>query len=63
MGYINEFRAKLSQMIDQGKRDEALKYAADTCLESYRNGVKIGSGADEKDVRKAKRYTQRARGK
>ena len=62
MGYINDFRAKLSQLIDQGKREEALKLAADICLESYRNGMKAAS-AEEGDVRKANRYAKRTKGK
>lgn len=38
MGYINDFRAKLRQLIEEGETEHALKYAADTVLESYRNG-------------------------
>jgi hypothetical protein len=60
MGYINDFRAKLSQLIDQGKREEALKLAADICLESYRNGMKAAS-VEEKDKQKAKRFAKRSK--
>jgi hypothetical protein len=61
MGYINDFIAKLRTLIAEGKRDEAVKYAADTCLESYRNGIKAASGVEEKDVRKAERFARRSK--
>jgi hypothetical protein len=44
MGYINEFRGKLASLIEEGKEAEAVKYAADTVLESYRNGQEAGQG-------------------
>ena len=61
MGYINDFRAKLGALIEEGKVDQAVKYAADICLESYRNGMKAASGVEEKDVRRARRYGQRSK--
>jgi hypothetical protein len=61
MGYINDFRAKLGALIAEGKREEAVRYAADTCLESYRNGIKAASGVEEKDVRKAERFAKRSK--
>jgi hypothetical protein len=61
MGYINEFRGKLTALIEEGKTGEAVKFAADTVLESYRNGLELGSKADKRDVRKAERYAKRGR--
>lgn len=61
MGYINDFRGRLRTLIEEGKADEAVKFAADTVLESYRNGVELGSKADKEDVRKATRFAKRAR--
>jgi len=29
MGYINDFRAKLSELIEDGRTEEAVKFAAD----------------------------------
>lgn len=63
MGYINDFRDKLRALIEQGKIEEAIKYAADTCLESYRNGLKLGMEADPEDVRKAKRFGNKFKAK
>ena len=60
MGYITDFRGKLQALIADGKDEEAVKFAADTVLESYRNGVEVGSKADTDDVRKANRFTKRA---
>jgi hypothetical protein len=62
MGYINDFISQLRTKISEGKIDEAVRYAADTCLESYRNGMKAAN-AEEGDVRKANRYAKRAKGK
>jgi hypothetical protein len=39
MGYINDFRAKLTELIEDGRTEEAVKFAADKVLESYRNGA------------------------
>ena len=61
MGYINDFRAKFAALIEEGKRDEAMKFAADTVLESYRNGLETGAKADKEDVRKASRFAPRGR--
>jgi hypothetical protein len=60
MGYINDFRGKLQALIAEGKAEEAVKFAADTVLESYRNGVEVGSKADTDDVRAVNRFTKRA---
>ena len=60
MGYINDFRAKLQALIEEGKEEEAVKFAADTVLESYRNGLELGAKADKADVRKAERFAKRA---
>jgi hypothetical protein len=61
MGYINDFKAKLATLITEGKAEEAVKYAADSVLESYHNGADMGMHADKADVRKAERYTKRVR--
>jgi hypothetical protein len=53
MGYINDFRAKLTVLIEDGRTEEAVKFAADKVLESYRNGVGLKDQADPADVRKA----------
>jgi hypothetical protein len=60
MGYINDFRGKLQALIDEGKTAEAVKFAADTVLESYRNGAQMVAKADKADVRKAERFVRRA---
>jgi hypothetical protein len=69
MGYINDFRAKLIELIEDGRTEEAVKFAADKVLESYRNGADKAN-ADEADVpgastsrgeRKADRFARRAK--
>lgn len=60
MGYITDFRGKLQTLIAAGNAEEAVKFAADTVLESYRNGVEVGSKADPGDVRTANRFVKRA---
>ena len=60
MGYITDFRGKLQALIAEGRAEDAVKFAADTVLESYRNGVDVGSKADPGDVQKANRFTKRA---
>jgi hypothetical protein len=60
MGYINDFRGRLQTLIAAGKT-EAVKFAADTVLESYRNGVELGAKADKTDVRIASRFVKRGR--
>jgi hypothetical protein len=60
MGYINDFISQLRSMIAEGKIDQAVKFAADTCLESYRNGMKAAA-AEEGDKRKAHRFAGRSR--
>jgi hypothetical protein len=49
MGYINDFRAKLIELIEDGRTEEAVKFAADKVLESYRNGADQAK-ADPADV-------------
>jgi hypothetical protein len=67
MGYINEFRAKLTALIEDGRTEEAVKFAADKVLESYHNGADKAN-TDEADVpgastsrreRKADRFARR----
>jgi hypothetical protein len=67
MGYINDFRAKLIELIEDGRTEEAVKFAADKVLESYRNGADKAN-ADEADAspartlpreRKAERFVRR----
>jgi hypothetical protein len=60
MGYINDFRAKLSELIEDGRTEEAVKFAADKVLESYRNGAGMNEKAEPADVRKAG-YTKHAK--
>ena len=50
MGYINDFRAKLTELIEDGRTEEAVKFAADKVLESYRNGAGLIDKADPADV-------------
>ena len=53
MGYINDFRSKLTALIEEGRTEEAVKFAADKVLESYHNGAGMMDKADPADVRKA----------
>jgi hypothetical protein len=53
MGYINDFRAKLTALIEEGRTEEAVRFAADKVLESYHNGAGLLEQADPADVRKA----------
>jgi hypothetical protein len=57
MGYINDFRAKLTELIEDGRTEEAVKFAADKVLESYRNGADKANAdeADESPARTAPR--------
>jgi len=50
MGYINDFRAKLAELIEDGRTEEAVKFAADKVLESYRNGAGLIEKADHVDA-------------
>jgi hypothetical protein len=59
MGYINEFRAQLTALIEDGRTEEAVKFAADKVLESYHNGAGVIDKADPADVRKAERFVKR----
>jgi hypothetical protein len=58
MGYINDFRAKLTELIEEGRTEEAVKFAADRVYESYRNGAELMEKADPADVRKAERFAK-----
>ena len=69
MGYINEFRAKLTELIEDGRTEEAVKFAADKVLESYRNGADMSTKADpagaptaraQQGERKPERFVKRA---
>jgi hypothetical protein len=59
MGYINDFRSKLTALIEDGRTEEAVKFAADKVLESYHNGAGLIERADPADVRKAERFEKR----
>jgi hypothetical protein len=59
MGYINDFRAKLTALIEEGRTEDAVKFAADKVLESYHNGAGLIDKADTADVRKAERFAKR----
>jgi hypothetical protein len=68
MGYINDFRAKLIELIEDGRTEDAVKFAADKVLESYRNGADMIGRADPAAVphastsrgeRKADRFVRR----
>ena len=61
MGYINDFRSKLAALIEEGRTEEAVKFAADKVLESYHNGADLIDKADPADVRKAERFEKRAK--
>ena len=61
MGYINEFRAQLTALIEDGRTEEAVKFAADKVLESYHNGAGTTEKADAADVRKAERFGKRVK--
>ena len=61
MGYINDFRAKLIELIEDGRTEEAVKFAADKVLESYHNGAGLIEKADPADVRKAVRFEKRTK--
>ena len=58
MGYINDFRSKLTALIEDGRTEEAVKFAADKVLESYHNGAGVIEKADPADVRKAERFAK-----
>jgi hypothetical protein len=70
MGYINDFRAKLTALIEDGRTEDAVKFAADKVLESYHNGAGLIDKADPADVpratsswgeRKAERFPRHAK--
>ena len=61
MGYINDFRGKLTALIEDGRTEEAVKFAADKVLESYHNGAGLIDKADRSDVRKAERFVKRVK--
>ena len=43
MNYLNEFKDELEDIISEGRIDEAVDFAAEKVLESYKNGKKAGS--------------------
>jgi hypothetical protein len=67
MGYINDFRAKLTELIEDGRTAEAVKFAADKVLESYRNGADqakanpadVPPASTSRGERKADRFVRR----
>ena len=61
MGYINEFRAQLAALIEEGKTEEAVNFAADKVLESYHNGAGLIDKADPAEVRKSERFEKRTK--
>ena len=61
MGYINDFRAKLTTLIEEGRTEDAVKFAADKVLESYHNGAGLSEQADPRDTRKPERAEKRAK--
>ena len=61
MGYINEFRAKLTALIEDGRTEDAVKFAADKVLESYHNGAGLIEKAEPADARKPERFVRRAK--
>jgi hypothetical protein len=61
MGYINDFRAKMRELIEDGRTEDAVKFAADKVLESYHNGAGLAEKADPADVRKAERFPKRVK--
>ncbi len=42
-GYLNDFRLQLLELIEQGNSGEAVRFASDKVLQSYKNGLKTGS--------------------
>ena len=69
MGYINDFRAKLTELIEDGRTEETVKFAADKVLESYRNGADkanadpadVPHATASRDERKAERFAKRTK--
>jgi hypothetical protein len=61
MGYSNDFRAKLTALIEDGRTEDAVQFAADKVLESYHNGADMIANADPADVRKAERFVKRTK--
>ncbi len=42
-GFLNDFRQQLLELIEQGNSGEAVRFASDKVLQSYKNGLKTGS--------------------
>ena len=42
-GYLNDFRQQLLELIQQGNSGEAVHFASDKVLQSYKNGLKTGA--------------------
>ena len=40
---LNDFRLQLLELIEQGNSGEAVRFASDKVLQSYKNGLKTGS--------------------
>jgi hypothetical protein len=41
--YLKDFRHQLLDLIEQGSPAEAVRFAADKVLQSYKNGLKAGT--------------------
>ena len=53
MGHLQDTERKLRELLDEGDTEKIVKWVKERVLESYRNGLKLGSQADKADVRKA----------
>ena len=55
MGYINDFCSEFRARIAQGETEAAVKYAADTVLQSYRNSQEAGKGDRAEGAKRSER--------
>ena len=46
--YLKDFRLQLLDLIEQGSPAEAVRFASNRVLESYKNGLKAGGGGKPK---------------
>ena len=46
--YLKDFRHQLLDLIEQGSAVEAVRFASDKVLQSYKNGLKAGGGGKPK---------------
>ncbi len=46
--YLKDFRHQLLDLIEQGSPAEAVRFAADKVLQSYKNGLKAGREGTQK---------------